>query len=192
MLGPILYIPESAGSKSSGNLVLAIYRAPFKSVPFKSAPDKSVPNKLAPLKLASLKSALSRLAPPKSTPAKLAPLKSTPGSIVYSLPSVPVTFTTHNLHLDSLSLTLFRNLKPFWEDSLLVPNNPTQVSITQIDIRSTPVGTVSVSPSQSKGVSLSIASIYSNISTKPSSSTSTLCTVINSMVGGSSPKLSLS
>ena len=47
---------------------------------------------------------------------------------VTSLPSVPVTFMNHNLRLDSLSPTLFRNLKSFWEDSLTIPNSPTQVS----------------------------------------------------------------
>jgi len=53
---------------------------------------------------------------------------------VTSLPSVPVIFINHNLHLDSLSLTLFRNLKSFWEDSLTIPNSPTQVSIIQVGL----------------------------------------------------------
>ena len=44
---------------------------------------------------------------------------------VTSLPSVPVIFINHNLHLDSLSPTLFRNLKSFWKDSLGVPNSTT-------------------------------------------------------------------
>ena len=50
---------------------------------------------------------------------------------VTSLPSVPVIFINHNLHLDCLSLTLFRNLKSFWKDSLVAPNNPKQVGTTQ-------------------------------------------------------------
>ena len=53
---------------------------------------------------------------------------------VTSLPSVPVTFIIQNLHLDRLSLTLFRNLKSFWKDSLVVPNSPTQVSLSQIGL----------------------------------------------------------
>jgi len=51
---------------------------------------------------------------------------------VTSLPSVPVIFINHNLHLDCLSLTLFRNLKSFWKDSIVAPNSPTQVSISQV------------------------------------------------------------
>ena len=51
---------------------------------------------------------------------------------VTSLPSVPVTFMNHNLRLDRLSPTLFRNLKSFWKDSLIIPNSPTQVSISQV------------------------------------------------------------
>ena len=51
---------------------------------------------------------------------------------VTSLPSVPVTFMNHNLRLDSLSPTLFRNLKSFWKDSLIIPNSTTQISITQV------------------------------------------------------------
>jgi len=50
---------------------------------------------------------------------------------VTSLPSVPVIFINHNLHLDSLSPTLFRNLKSFWKDSIVIPNSPTQVGIRQ-------------------------------------------------------------
>jgi hypothetical protein len=53
---------------------------------------------------------------------------------VTSLPSVPVIFINHNLHLDSLSLTLFRNLKSFWKDSIVIPNSTTQVSISQIGL----------------------------------------------------------
>ena len=44
---------------------------------------------------------------------------------VISSPSVPVTFINHNLRLDRLSPTLFRNLKSFWKDSLVVPNSTT-------------------------------------------------------------------
>jgi len=51
---------------------------------------------------------------------------------VTSLPSVPVTFMNHNLRLDCLSPTLFRNLKSFWKDSLVIPNSTTQISITQV------------------------------------------------------------
>ena len=51
---------------------------------------------------------------------------------VISSPSVPVTFINHNLRLDRLSPTLFRNLKSFWKDSLITPNSPAQVSISQV------------------------------------------------------------
>ena len=44
---------------------------------------------------------------------------------VISSPSVPVTFINHNLRLDCLSPTLFRNLKSFWKDSLTIPNSLT-------------------------------------------------------------------
>ena len=51
---------------------------------------------------------------------------------VISSPSVPVTFINHNLRLDRLSPTLFRNLKSFWKDSLITPKSPAQVSISQV------------------------------------------------------------
>ncbi len=44
---------------------------------------------------------------------------------VISSPSVPVTLMNHNLRLDRLSPTLFRNLKSFWEDSPIIPNSTT-------------------------------------------------------------------
>jgi hypothetical protein len=44
---------------------------------------------------------------------------------VISSPSVPVTFINHNLRLDRLSPTLFRNLKSFWENSPIIPNSTT-------------------------------------------------------------------
>ena len=60
---------------------------------------------------------------------------------VISSPSVPVTLMNHNLRLDRLSPTLFRNLKSFWKDSLVIPNSTTQVGSHQ-------VGTTQVSPFQ--------------------------------------------